>query len=208
MQKIQNTGNEKYIAELASRSAYNYHVNRNGRLPVIVIEDLDLGYMSVNANLDAVAQNVISLLGFELSDYGKKYFVLYKDAFGVYDGVIPVGNAGVSILNLANYRAFLSNLNENAHITLDGPKSVPKVNSAPDSADEAVKDFASAIAAADSADDFASAIAEDLFIIRYVSSESNVSPQMIKSEEDAVSVISDSRLKINFKQASEGRAEA
>ena len=95
------------VEYLASRSDYDYHLNRSGKLPVIVIEDKNTGRMSVTNNIDAVVATVIRRLGLCLSDMNSKYLVVYKDNFGAYDGVTPVGppeSVRFTFSSLADYK--------------------------------------------------------------------------------------------------------
>ena len=67
----------------ADLSDYTFHVRTDKAAPVIVIEDLNLGRMSVTNNIDAVVAAVCEdiCLGAEAAT------IIYRDSDGVYDGV-------------------------------------------------------------------------------------------------------------------------
>lgn len=67
----------------ANRSDYTYHVRRGGKRPVIVIEDLNLGRMSVTNNIEAVVEAVCEDLDLAPADAE----IVYRDSEGIYDGV-------------------------------------------------------------------------------------------------------------------------
>ncbi|OPZ65857.1 MAG: hypothetical protein BWY85_00216 [Firmicutes bacterium ADurb.Bin506] len=67
----------------AAKSDYDWHIAPGGRLPVIVIEDLDRGGMSVTNNADAVFAAVLEDAGVKPEDVE----VIYRDSEGNYDGL-------------------------------------------------------------------------------------------------------------------------
>ena len=67
----------------ARLSDYTYHIQSSGTRPVIVIEDLNLGRMSVTNNIEAVVKAVCDAAALTPADAE----IIYRDSEGTYDGV-------------------------------------------------------------------------------------------------------------------------
>lgn len=66
---------------------YAYHVRKDGSKPVIVIEDLNMGRMSVTNNIEAVVEAVCAAAQL----FPNKAEIIYRDSEGEYDGVYEHG---------------------------------------------------------------------------------------------------------------------
>ena len=67
----------------ADLSDFRYHINTTDGTPVIVIEDLDRGGMSVTNNMEAALHYVAEDAGLDLTQAK----IVYRDSEGSYDGV-------------------------------------------------------------------------------------------------------------------------
>ncbi len=71
----------------ASLSDFIFHVRKDGKRPVIVIEDLNQGRMSVTNNIEAVVETVCAAAELTSGDAE----IIYRDSDGVYDGIYEHG---------------------------------------------------------------------------------------------------------------------
>ena len=67
---------------MSNRSDFKHSIEEHGGRNVIVIEDLDLGNMSVTNNID----NVLEIISKLEHITPVQYMVVYKDSNGVWDG--------------------------------------------------------------------------------------------------------------------------
>jgi hypothetical protein len=69
-----------------AKSDYRYGIEQAGGRSVLVIEDLNLGRVSVTNNMEKVLMEI----GFKERIDPTEYMVIYKDSGGVWDGYDPV----------------------------------------------------------------------------------------------------------------------
>lgn len=85
----------------ASKSDFTYHINKTGKKPVVVIEDLDRGGMCVTNNIQAVVEETVRAIGLPIKRMDLDYCVVYRDSQGLYDGVFPDMEGRMNIYSLA-----------------------------------------------------------------------------------------------------------
>lgn len=73
--------------DLAALSDYAYHINSRHGWPVLVIEDLNLGGMSVTNNAEAIIAKIADEVGLTVHEMP----IVYRDSEGVYDGISDKG---------------------------------------------------------------------------------------------------------------------
>lgn len=91
---------EKRNASEAAKSDFTYHINKTGKKPVVVIEDLDRGGMSVTNNIQAVVEETVRVLGLPPERMDLDYCVVYRDSQGQYDGVFHDREGRMNIYSL------------------------------------------------------------------------------------------------------------
>lgn len=76
-------GIKKHRSDDGNQSDYAYHVSSNHGQKVLVIEDLNLGGMSVTNNIEAVMASIADEIGEGVYNMP----IVYKDSEGQYDGI-------------------------------------------------------------------------------------------------------------------------